>query len=334
MDYKEAEHALNGQEWWNVRWDSYHNFCLFRRDSSQIDIQWRGWQEPHAKTIATIHKDGKFTVKKAFLEYRPRVELNKLLPYGHQLINYRGHMFLGKDGKAKLLSHTPKEPGGWRKLYDVDEYITIHKDGRITGLENTTLNDIRNTKQREDYIRNKPRRRGQYWINKTRTLAFDRTKCKHKKQYPCPMQHRWQRRLIVAPQVFDCGCKAYTKPPPKCRGLTVKNILDEKNATVRTAKIKIYGINKFMEDAGAKEIQKYKEYSLLDLNTGFADIPMRNRWETEDARPITIRAIKMTCPSTGEIYVNTIPSEINTISTGLDWIYNTPHYLERLEKET
>ena len=102
------------------------------------------------------------------------------------------------------------------------------------------------------------------------------------------------------------------------KGLTVQKILAEQNATVRVAKMTVYGIERFLLESGAEVIHEQAGYQLISL---------------ELDRRRHLRALKMTCPSTGVVYLNTVLPNIQTVSGALDWMFETPNYLERLTQE-
>jgi hypothetical protein len=109
----------------------------------------------------------------------------------------------------------------------------------------------------------------------------------------------------------------------------------EENATVRTSKITIYGIEKFFNDAGAETINMEAGYELITINTGRAHQEQVGRWQTrEQTANVVLTALRMSCSTTGKVYVNTVPPQMRTVSGALDWMYDTTHYLERVGKQT
>lgn len=114
---------------------------------------------------------------------------------------------------------------------------------------------------------------------------------------------------------------------------TVAKIMAEKNATVRTAKISIYGIEKFFNDAGAKTINKEAGYELITLDTGLAH-QQRDRWGREQTANVVLTALRMSCSTTGAVYVNTVPPQMRTVRAALDWMYDIPNYLGRIGVQT
>ncbi len=92
--------------------------------------------------------------------------------------------------------------------------------------------------------------------------------------------------------------------------LTVAGILKEQNTEVRRIMRNLYGTDRFMIDAGAKEVDHCKEHgaTLLALR-----IP---------GDPVEIRMMKLTCPSTGSIYFERVPPDVRSALAGLSWRFN------------
>ncbi len=101
--------------------------------------------------------------------------------------------------------------------------------------------------------------------------------------------------------------------------MTAQNIMAEENVAVRIAKMTVFGMDRFLLEAGAKVIDDYEGYQLLEL---------------EFDQSTHIRALKMTCPSTGAVYINTVPPTHSTVRGALDWIFNCMDYLERVSQAT
>src|SRR5216684_2610997 len=55
-------------------------------------------------------------------------------------------------------------------------------------------------------------------------------------------------------------------------------------------------------------------------------LPLQGDW-TE------VKALKMTCPSTGAVYVNAVPPNLNEVPAALDWMFNTENYLETVTQQ-
>jgi hypothetical protein len=103
------------------------------------------------------------------------------------------------------------------------------------------------------------------------------------------------------------------------RGLTVQNILEEEDASVRLAKMHVYGLDRFLLDAKAAVIHQEAGYQLLQLD-----------WGTWDR----ITALKMTCPSTGAVYVSPVPPNVRSVPEDLDWMFDTKDYLGQVVQQS
>jgi hypothetical protein len=93
-------------------------------------------------------------------------------------------------------------------------------------------------------------------------------------------------------------------------GITVKEIVAETNTEVRRAMRNLYGNDRFMVDAGAKEIDAAPKHgaALLALH-----LP---------GDPVEIRMMRLTCPSTGSVYFERVPPDVTTALEGLSWRFN------------
>jgi hypothetical protein len=109
----------------------------------------------------------------------------------------------------------------------------------------------------------------------------------------------------------------------KYRDLSVQSILAENNTTIRTAKMMCYGMERFFLDANPETVATLKDYALLRL------VIRADRWNGE-----SLVGLKMTCPSTGAVYLNMVPPNITSVSAALDWMFNTTDYLGQLTQET
>jgi hypothetical protein len=110
--------------------------------------------------------------------------------------------------------------------------------------------------------------------------------------------------------------KAQESKPAK--SLTVPGILEEENVTVRVAKMKIYGLERFLLESGAKAIDQQAGYALLSLGL--------DRWQD-------MRALKMTCPSTGAVYISPVPPNLTTVPEALDWYFDCENYLGQVAQQ-
>jgi hypothetical protein len=111
--------------------------------------------------------------------------------------------------------------------------------------------------------------------------------------------------------------KARTGEKPK-KALTLDMIQAEENVTVRMAMITVYGMERYLTQVDAKIMDVYGEYQLLSYAVG--------QWQN-------IRALKMVCPSTKTVYIHAVPPQTHTVSSALDWMFQTENYIERLKIE-
>ncbi len=194
--------------------------------------------------------------------------------------------------------------------------VTLTAKGKLQG---GSLAALRHSIKEAAKKRARPRSRARYWIRKARGLYVDKSGCTAPagQRWNCISRSRWERRRAVAGHSFACGCKMVSRPATRGK-LTVKTILDEANANVRSAMIHCYGIQEFFLDAKAHTIEERDGYQLLEIRMGV------NAWTSDGS---VFRAVQMECPSTGEIYINPIPPNISTIPEALNWIFNVPDYL-------
>lgn len=98
---------------------------------------------------------------------------------------------------------------------------------------------------------------------------------------------------------------------------TVADIFAEENQTVRLAKMRCYGIEKFFLDAKPTIVDERAGYQLLAL-------PLDNQstWHQEK-----MFALKMSCTTTGAVYINPVPPQYSTVPEALDWMFDTKDYL-------
>ena len=101
---------------------------------------------------------------------------------------------------------------------------------------------------------------------------------------------------------------------------TVADILKEENQTVRVAKMRCYGLERFFIDAKTDVVDAREGYELLSF-------PL-DRWNL-------MYALKMACTTTGAVYINPVPpSAATNVSTALDWMFNTENYLGTVSQQS
>jgi hypothetical protein len=260
--------------------------------------------------------------------------MNEFMPDGYQIVTHRYYAFLWQTKQdqdhARAFHIRPSIDHNVRAVPAQRKQWVIIKDGKMESrIYGETLTQVRFRLRKADIARDIPRRRGRYWLRKSRGV-YRRNICG--KSYPhCEWKKMWPKPTVN--WKGSCGCEVYTK---KARSRdTVATIMAEENATVRTSKITIYGIEKFFNDAGAKQIDMEAGYELITINTGRAHQEQVGRWQTrEQTANVVLTALRMSCSTTGKVYVNTVPPQMRTVSGALDWMYDTTHYLERVGKQT
>jgi hypothetical protein len=156
--------------------------------------------------------------------------------------------------------------------------------------------------------------RARYWVRKARGIEITR----------CSMS-RWncatRRGRDRTPGTKSCGCVVRAVVPKLRKPLTITDILSETNASVRVAKMTLYGVDRFFVDSNP---------TVLDEKAGYQLVRIRNNDEMWTAQT----ALKMVCPSTGAVYINTVPPNTDTVSAGLDYMFGVENYLERIGIQT
>ncbi len=104
--------------------------------------------------------------------------------------------------------------------------------------------------------------------------------------------------------------------------ITVKQIIDEKNTEVRRVMRNLYGNDRFMLEAGAKEVDRSDKHGarLLALQ-----LP---------GDPVEIRMAELTCPSTGHKFFERVPPDCKSAIDALSWRFNVKPSEYRPQWET
>jgi len=284
--------------------------------------------------LMLLFPDGRVTVSANLSNPYERTRFNHYFPYRD-----KWQMWWYRDGL--ILSRNEDFDNGYvisPRYYSIknhvrSRYIEFDKHGElITPIKSMMrFKEYKKRKIRESNERAKPRRRGWYWTRRARNLYHDRSKCVSRTPWNERTHNGWERYQCHAdirqpPQTFKCGCRTYRKVYKRKFNKTVDNIFTEQNATVRSAWIQIYGVQKFFEDADAIEIDKHDNYRLLRLETA----------DTEDteAESRVVVALKMVCPTTGTVYINAVPDNISSVGTALNWIYNVGDYFGTVGAQT
>ncbi len=101
--------------------------------------------------------------------------------------------------------------------------------------------------------------------------------------------------------------------------LTVQQIMAEENTQIRSAKIMVFGLERYFLEAGAQTLDESGEYTLLYLNL--------DDWNH-------MVCLKMVCPSTGAAYISPVDPRLTTIDMALDWMFDTENYRQQLVAES
>jgi hypothetical protein len=101
--------------------------------------------------------------------------------------------------------------------------------------------------------------------------------------------------------------------------LTAADILKEENTQIRAAKIHAYGFDRYLVESKVAVVDIHGDYALLNL-------PL-TQWES-------MKALKMRCPSTGAVYINAVPPQVETIADALDFMFDTKDYLSQVTQQT
>jgi hypothetical protein len=90
-----------------------------------------------------------------------------------------------------------------------------------------------------------------------------------------------------------------------------KWLLDEENAEVRRMLIQQIGYDRICQELDAIELDTWREYTLLKIDTDIDEEPMI--------------LLKMTCPSTGHIHILRVPPEMTSAEAAISWVNHGIH---------
>lgn len=295
MDYKTANEKLQGRCRESRKLSN--NTYLKRRGEGEIAVRL------HSTDILTFYADGRIEVNTGgWNTVTTKDRINSHLS-GWSVWSEKNEMFIGH---------------GWSNPVAAFEgnSVTIEADGSVTGgvsveQKRREIRDAINEARR-------PVNRARYWINKARTVVRDSSACQSD-WCQCHPRRGGRRQSIraFAEGICDCGCK-FTGRVPSAGKLTVADIMQEANQTVRTAKISIYGLDRFILESNAAVIAERDGYQLLELK-------FSNSWWDR------MKALKMQCPSTKAIYLNTVPPNTETVEQGLRFMYDLPEGVDYFE---
>lgn len=302
MNYQDADAKLQGR--CCDRRKLENNTYLERRDENSIALRL------HETDVLTFTPYGHITIRTGgWHTVTTRDRINRYLPRPWSVGSERGTTVLYTHGKQ----------GPWTPVALVGNRVDILPDGTVEGGGDYAA--FKEGVRKADNERNRVRSRARYWIRKARGIYVDRSKCQAYPHWNCGTRSRWAQRQGLQIGTYGCGCVVYREPARADR-LTVESIVAEDNATVRLAKMNIYGLDRFMLDAGAQVKNREAGYELVELDMG------GRGWASE-----AIRALKMTCPSTGAVYINMVPPHTSSVREGLDWMFSTENYMEQIGQQ-
>jgi hypothetical protein len=289
MDYQSANQQLQGRCFQSRKLGN--NTYLQRRDE---DIAVR----LHSTDVITFHPDGSITLDTGGWEtVTTKDRINSYQP--HSVWSERGTWFLTVRGKQ----------------YVFEDGITIRANGTVEGYETDAQREKALAEVYAEWRKtDRERSRMSRWLSRARGLK--RTHRCHRRWCRCHPSP-WRGRTLQLGTCRECGC-VVERYQPKTK-LTVADIVTEPNITVRMAMVQVYGLEKFLLDAGAKTIDCHGDYHLLDLPMG--------DWQT-------IRALKMVCPGTHAVYISPVEPRIKTVPEALDWYFQTENYLGSVTQES
>lgn len=258
----------------------------------------------HSTDIVTYYPDGSIDLcTGGYPTITTQDRMNRFTPQGYRISGEPLENRRNSSGML-VLSHANSE-------VCIDTHATINPDGTLDG---GNVQQYREERREERNRARRPRNRARYWIAKATGLQVKR--CDNRR-WNCETRSRFARRNGLAVGSYACGCVvSFATSKPK--NLTVESILQEDNATVRVAKMRIYGMERFFLDAKPEIIDTRAGYDLLSLTFG--------RWDN-------MRALKMSCPSTGAVYLNAVPPQTATVPDALNFMFDCEDYLGTLTQE-
>ncbi len=321
MDYQSAAAQLTGRCKDSRRLEN--NTYLERHDEAPGEDAFG--VRLHNTTILLFLADGSMELNLGgYNTVTTRDRLNRYLPCPWHVFSERGTCILSNRQYCATREQDEngctiyQDIGG--EVYTVEDTVTIKPDGAVVGGGDVT--EWREKLRKERNELNAVQSRARRWIRKAQGLYLDRSNCTQRHCFCHPRPRGWGRwrptRLTEGEICAECHCRMVRKPA-SAEGLTVADITAESNVSVRVAKMKIFGIERFFLEAGARVLDEHQSYQLLSLEL--------DRWRA-------IRALKMSCPSTGAVYINAVPPTIRNVSEGLDWMFGVESYLERIAQES
>jgi hypothetical protein len=302
VNYQEADAKLTGR---NKQSRKLENNTYVERGASYLEDKVIVVRL-HRTNIITFHPDGRIGIcNGGYPTCTTHDRLNTYLPRPYR-VHGEPVQTQRSSGGATVLSD-----GNGNEVL-LDNKASISAEGELDGGDVT---EYRKQRREERNAENRVRNRARYWVRKARGIYVDRSQCKVER-WKCNTVGRWNRRNLRE-GTYECGCRTYIKPATY--NGTVESILQEENQTVRVAKMTCYGLEKFFLDAKAAVVDEKAGYQLLEL-------PL-DSWQR-------VRALKMTCPSTGVVYINSVPPTINEVPVALNWMFDTTDYLGTVAQQS
>lgn len=306
MNYKEADEKLQGRcrqsrKLENNTYIQRRNLYEDGKDAIALRL--------HSTDILTFYPNGKIQVGTGGWDtVTTRDRLNRYLPRPWRVFGERGATII-----SNFCSWGNEKP---KRAFEVvlNNAAFINPNGTVSGGDNAK--EYRDRIHREDNERKRERSRLNRWITKARGLYRDSSECTQKEGWcSChPRRGGWgRRRRWMQPEgvCSHCGCKAMYREPDPGR-LTVRQIMEEQNASVRVAMMRVFGLERFFLEAKPEIVNEEAGYQLLRLI--FA-----GGWNAT-----RIAVLKMTCPSTGAVYINAVPPNTENVRQALNWMFDVP----------
>ena len=261
----------------------------------------------HSTDIVTLHPDGRTVLSMGgWNTVTTRDRINRFSPVA-RVWNESGHAFCSWNGKQ----------------YAFERTVTCFPDGTCDGQDAAEAREEIHQEyleRKRDYSKLphvKAQVRARYWVRKARGLSIER--CDSPRYQCITRRRRWRGRDTTEGRK-ECGCVVSRIAPKLRKPLTITDILAETNASVRVAKMTLYGVDRFFVDANPTVLDERAGYQLVRIQSDEA-------WDSQTA-------LKMTCPSTGAVYINTVPPNTESVSAGLDYMFGVENYLERVGVQT
>jgi hypothetical protein len=302
MNYQEANVKLQGRCQNSRKLEN--NTYLERRDNGAIAVRF------HRTDVLTYYKNSRVVIDfRGYNTITTKDRINEFLPYGFSVGSEQGQLFL-----YRYNNHTGCNPVQW---FGGGSSLTVHSNGKVVGglpvdKGKALIRENRNAAAR-------PGNRLRYWLRKARGIYVDRSNCTaHRWDCGTRSGRNWRGGQGLTEGEYACGCRVYQKVASADK-LTVAAIMAEENVSVRLAKMHIYGLDRFLVDAGSKVLNEHGEYQLISLDL--------DQWHS-------VKALRMTCPSTGVVYISPVHPNATTVAEALDWMFQTENYLGQVSQQT